>query len=367
MSDLATAGLAAGVLTKDGSSPRTISPFEFLPGWVIYGPLVIYWILLGLRHRDMALPTLANPRITTGGLCGESKAGILDQVTGAARSWIAPYAAFVTGRGDSAHVLRIMAELQLGFPVVIKPDVGCKGAGVKLVRSEAQLHEVVAAFPRGITLLVQKFIPYEGEAGVYYSRAPGAVQGEILSLTLKASPRVVGDGVSTIQQLVMNHARAKEAPHVYLPRLGARVDEVLPAGEILPLVFTGNHSKGSVFRDAGALITAALTERIDQILQGLPEFHHGRIDLRFASIPELMRGEAIEIIEINGIGAEPIQMWDPGKRLLDIYAAQFRFYGRAFRIGRAMRRRGYLSRGAFDMLWHWLAQSRLIASYPPSD
>jgi hypothetical protein len=346
---------------------RAISPYEFLPSWVIYGPVVLYWMLLGIRYRDFSLPSLANPNIPTGGLCGESKAGILDQVEGPTRKCIATYGVFKTGSRDDAIAKGIMSELELTFPIVLKPDVGCKGAGVKLVRDTEHLTRVMATFPRGVTLILQRFIPFEGEAGIFYSREPGDESGRILSLTLKTPPQVIGDGVSTIRELVFAHRRAGQAPHVYLPRLVGRLDEVLQDGEPLTLVFTGNHSKGSAFRDATALVTPILTAKIDCVLRSLPDFHHGRIDVRFESKTALTRGQRFQIIEINGVGSEPIQMWDPGASLFSIYAAQFHFYGAAFRIGHAMRRRGHRSRGAWHMMRHWLAQSRLIMAYPPSD
>ena len=59
---------------------RPLSFFEFWPGWLFYTPVVMHWMLLGLRHGDFSPPTAANPHITTGGLCGESKLAILSQV-----------------------------------------------------------------------------------------------------------------------------------------------------------------------------------------------------------------------------------------------------------------------------------------------
>ena len=50
------------------------------PGWLFYTPVVIYWLIQGLRHLSWSLPTSANPHITTGGLCGESTLSILNQV-----------------------------------------------------------------------------------------------------------------------------------------------------------------------------------------------------------------------------------------------------------------------------------------------
>ena len=38
---------------------RSLSFFEFWPGWLFYTPVVIHWLLLGLRYRDFSLPTAA--------------------------------------------------------------------------------------------------------------------------------------------------------------------------------------------------------------------------------------------------------------------------------------------------------------------
>ena len=40
-----------------------VSFFEFWPAWLFYTPVVVHWIALGLRYRDMLLPTAANPLI----------------------------------------------------------------------------------------------------------------------------------------------------------------------------------------------------------------------------------------------------------------------------------------------------------------
>ena len=87
MSDLS---LDLAAQARPAAAPA-ISRLEFLPGWITYGPIVVTWIALGLWYRDLSLPTAANPRITTGGLCGERKSSILDQAEAGARGWIAPY------------------------------------------------------------------------------------------------------------------------------------------------------------------------------------------------------------------------------------------------------------------------------------
>lgn len=348
--------------------PSPLSMFEFWPGWAFYTPVVLYWIAMGLRHGDLSLPTAANPRIETGGLCGESKTDILDMAGDIARRWIAPYTTIFTGSPDDlAAATTALARAGLTLPVVLKPDIGCNGTGVKLVTTPAELAATLALFPPGIRLVMQRLIPFEHEAGVFYIRHPDEERGRITSLTYKEAPILVGDGRSTVRQLIDADARTRLVPHLYLPRLGARVHDVLPAGETMRLVFAGNHCKGSIFRNGADDITPALTEQIDRIMRDIPDFHFGRIDLKFESTAALRLGRGFEIIEINGVGSEATHIWDSRTTLREAYAAQFMHYRETFRIGAKKKKAGWRSAGAFTMLRYWRRHKKLLASYPLND
>jgi hypothetical protein len=346
---------------------RAVSPFEFLPGWITYGPVVLQWIALGIRHGDLSLPTAANPHITTGGLCGESKTAILDLVGGAARRWIAPYTTLVTGADDGRAARLSLHGAGLSLPVVIKPDIGCNGTGVRLVRTEAALDEALAAFPRGVRVVLQRLVPWAGEAGIFYIRHPAEAAGHISSLTLKAPPTVTGNGTSTLRALISSDPRHGKLQHLYLSRLGDRLDEVPARGEPVCLVFAGNHCKGSIFSNGASHITPALTERIDRIAQSMPDFCFGRIDVRFDNLASLRDGVGFSIIEINGVGSEATHIWDPETSLREVFQAQFRHYREAFEIGRANRARGFRPSGLRAMWRDWRNQRRLMASYPLND
>ncbi len=360
-----------GALTRAPTAPvargRDVSPFEFLPGWLAYGPIVAHWIALGIRYGDFSLPTAANPNITTGGLCGESKTAILDQIGGEARAWVAPYTTVVTGTDDLRRALAAMRDSQLALPLVVKPDIGCNGAGVRLVETQAALREALAAFPRGVRLMLQHLVPFEGEAGVFYIRRPQDAAGHVSSLTLKHAPAVTGDGRSTLGALIEADPRHGRLRHLYIARLADRLGSVPARGEQVRLVFAGNHCKGSVFRNGAADITPALATRIDAIARAMPDFHFGRIDLRYRSLHALRQGEGFSIIEVNGAGSEATHIWDPDTSLREVYAAQFRHYAAAFAIGREMRRRGARSSGVRRMWRDWREEQRLMKSYPLND
>ena len=357
----AAAPVAAG---RPAASDRVISPFEFWPGWLFYAPVVAQWILLGLRYGDMSLPTAANPLIETGGLCGESKTAILDQVSGPARDWIAPYHTFISGQDDP-----VVAADASGFawPMVLKPDIGCNGTGVRLVADPAALQAAAAEFPRGVKLLLQAFIRDPGEAGLFYIRYPDEACGRLTSVTLKLQPSVVGNGRSTLEQLIRADARAGRVPHLYLRRLAARLAEVPPAGEVVPLVFTGNHCKGSVFLNGADMVTPALTEQVDRIARAIPQFHFGRIDIRYASEAALKRGNGFTVIEVNGAGSEATHIWDARCSLREAYVSQWTHYRAAWEIGRINRSRGMRPSGLRAMYRLWRLQRRLMASYPTND
>ena len=359
--------IAASLAAPVGKARRDLSPFEFLPGWLTYGPVVMQWFALGLRHGDFSLPTAANPNITTGGLCGESKSAILDQMAGPSRDLVAPYATMLTGKSDPVAARHLMLAHDLSLPLVVKPDIGCNGTGVRLVESEAELDAALASFPRGVRLVLQQLIPWEGEAGIFYIRHPDEPAGHISSLTLKHAPTVTGDGLSTLRALIEEDPRHSRLKHLYLARLGASLQSVPAEGARVRLVFAGNHCKGSIFRNGADEITPALSARIEEVARAMPDFHFGRIDVRFRSLAALREGSDFAIIEINGVGSEATHIWDPDTSLRDVFAVQFQHYGAAFAIGRAMRRRGARTSGARTMLRDWLNQRRLLASYPLND
>ncbi|HYZ24284.1 MAG TPA: D-alanine--D-alanine ligase [Rhodopila sp.] len=367
--------VASGPVTAE-QPPGVVSFFEFWPGWLFYAPVVAQWIALGLRYGDFSLPTAANPTITTGGLCGESKLAILNQVRPEADGLIAP-ACGVLARSDNAPknvpgggadaAEAAMAANGLSYPVVAKPDIGCNGTGVRLVRDRAALARYLRDFPANEVVVLQEYVPEPNEAGIFYVRHPHEGVGRITSLTVKRPPVVTGDGRSTLRELILADARAGRVSHLYLKRLTERLDTVPARGEPVQLVFVGNHCKGAIFEDGAGLITPALTAAIDQLARAVPEFHFGRIDVRFTSTAALRRGLGFRVIEINGTGSEPTHIWDARTKLLDAWRTQFFHYGQAFRIGAANRRRGFRTSGLWPMFREWKKQRRLMAIYPMND
>jgi hypothetical protein len=351
-----------------------LSYFEFWPMWAFYPPILAYAAWLMLRHRGVLLPTVANPSFPGGGFYGESKATILALATQHVPEWVAPFirwqrpeqpAADNTSECDAA--LGALAKAGLSLPVVAKPDLGCRGAGVKLVRTRADLQSYLDAFPRGAAFVLQRLVPYEGEAGIFYCRRPRQPRGRIVSITLKYFPHVTGDGRRTLRELILADARAGKLSHLYLRRHTARLDDVPAAGESIRLAFAGSHSRGAIFRNGTHLVTPAMEARFDAIAQALPEFHFGRFDVRFEAFTSVQRGEGFTILEINGAGAESTHIWDRRTGLLQAWRDLMRQYRWLFEIGAANRARGFKPMRLVDFVRDYRREKSLTPKYPATD
>jgi hypothetical protein len=357
----------------DDSGPP-LSFFEFWPMWAFYPPVALYSGWLMLRHGGVLLPTAANPSFPGGGFFGESKARILELAVKHLPQWVAPFVRIdrpAPGKADpDSEVTAALAQLAaagLALPVVAKPDLGCRGAGVRLVRTEADLHAYISGFPVDASFVLQRLVPHEGEAGVFWCREPGEPKGRIVSITLKYFPYVHGDGRRTLRELILADPRAGRLSHLYLGRHAARLNEVPAAGEPVRLAFAGSHSRGAIFRDGTRLVTDAMHARFETIARSLPEFHFGRFDVRFESFAELQQGRGFTIVEINGAGAESTHIWDRRTGLLKAWRDLMLQYRTLFRIGAANRARGFKPMGFAEFIRDYRREKQLTPRYPSTD
>ncbi|PWC56672.1 hypothetical protein TSO221_01500 [Azospirillum sp. TSO22-1] len=335
---------------------------------VFYIPLVVQWIALGIKHRSLTLPTVANPTIEAGGLLGESKIACLDMVRDPARRWVATSVPLTNdGRWTPDSLRELVAGAGLTFPLVLKPDIGWRGFGVRLVADADALLADLATFPADCALIVQAYVPYAGEAGVFYVRRPGEAHGFIFSMTFRYFPHVVGDGRSTLAELIERDPRAAWKADLHRVTLRDQLHEVPETGAIVRLHLVGSSRVGGLYKDARAYATPALTRRFDEIADAMPNFHFGRFDVRFASVERLMEGEDIQIIEVNGAGAEAIHVWDPDFKMVDVYADLFRQQALMFEIGALNRTRGFRPLSLRELAGFQQRQQRLLSVYPASN
>ncbi|MCB1670178.1 MAG: D-alanine--D-alanine ligase [Gammaproteobacteria bacterium] len=352
-------------------SGNPVSFFEFWPVWLVYLPVALQWSLLSLRYRSLTLPLIANPAIPLSGMVGVAKSAVLRQAGSEASGWILPWIEYQVEDApipeQVSRINELLPDAGLALPLVGKPSIGCRGAGVRLLQSEQELHAYLSRFPVSATIQFQQLAPWEAEAGVFYVRHPGRRQGEITSLTLKYMPYVVGDGRSTLGELVARDPRAGRLISVYRPRHEAHWQTVIEQGRPYRLVFSASHCRGAIFRDGREYITEQLSKTLDRIFDDIPGFHYGRLDIKFQDLESLREGRNFVIIEINGASSESIHIWDRNARFGAAVATLLGQYRTLFRLGQANRRLGHRPPGLRALWDAWRHESRLVKQYPAND
>lgn len=348
-------------------APRAVSLMERAPQFVVYALHVPYALYLMLRYRGITLPTVANPGIEGGGLTGESKTGIFNLLGPVGRTHLPPFVTVSTGPSGLERAVSAMQTAGLGLPVVVKPDIGRRGFGVKIVRTEKELAAHLRKFPEGVRVLIQRYAEGPGEAGLFYLRMPSEERGRILSLAIKHFPAVVGDGASTLRQLILRDRRARAFAHIYFKRNRMALDRVIPCGESHRIVSIGNHVRGSAFEDGSAHITPELEQVIDAIAREMPGFHVGRFDVRYRSLEALKRGEGFAIVEVNGAGGEPTHIWDPRTSVAATYAGLLAHLRHLYAAGAENRALGARPMPLAELARRYLEELRLLRSYPDEE
>ncbi|MFL6844395.1 MAG: cyanophycin synthetase [Allosphingosinicella sp.] len=151
---------------------------------------------------------------------------------------------------------------RLRYPLVTKPLDGNHGRGVTIhIESEEQLrfgfHEAQAQ-AKGRDVIVEQFFPGNDHRIL-------VVDGKMVAVAERIPAQVVGDGVSTIRQLVaqvnrdprrgdghenvMTRIRIDALVEEYLGRAGLTPDSIPEADEVVPLRATANLSTGGTAVD----------------------------------------------------------------------------------------------------------------------
>jgi membrane protein DedA with SNARE-associated domain len=311
---------------------------EFWPAWLFYLPLLPWLAWLSLRYRGVHTWTAANPGIPYGGVVGESKFAISSRLP----AEVVVPSVLIRAGNIATRLVQIcngLAEKGWTFPLILKPDSGQRGSGVKRVVSLVEVSSYLREQPDAI--LVQPYHPGPHEAGIFYYRLPDEETGHIFSITDKVFPVVLGDGRSTLEELIWQDPRYRLQAEVFLARHHEQRDRVLPEGQRLPLAVAGNHCQGTLFRDGAHLLTPELERAIDAIAQRFASFYIGRFDVRYRSVEAFKAGRDLAIVELNGVTSESTNVYDPSWSILAAYRTLFRQWDLLYRIGHANRQRGH--------------------------
>jgi hypothetical protein len=294
-------------------------------------------------HGCFTLLANCNPGIFMSGLAMDSKSATLAALgkDNPRADAIATWTVLPAGTAeDQLHRLEhFMHEQGLSFPLVLKPDEGQRGKGVAIIRSK---EEAVCYLRHGSgeALIAQRYVGGL-EFGVFYTRLPGAAQGRIVSLAQKHPLSLVADGRSTLEELVLAHPRAVAMAGYYRRKFADVWHAAPPAGTQIKLTEIGTHCRGAVFTDERQHITPELEAAVEALTRPFSGFYHGRYDLRVPSLEDLRMGRNLQVLELNGVAAEPAHIYQPGYPFLRGLSDLTSCWLQAVRIGAELRAQGH--------------------------
>ncbi len=306
--------------------------WEYWPSNLAIFPVVLYYLWLAMRARRLFFFSNINPKIPLGGVAGESKMDILKMLP----AEILPKSLFFEKGKSTEKLTEKLASSGIFFPIVAKPDIGERGFLVKICQNENELREHIEKYPADFIL--QEFLEMPEEFTVLFHHFPNGNFG-VTSICQKEMLAVVGDGKSTVRELMMRVPRAAFQLKRFENDFQKLLEKVPAAGEKLVLERIGNHIRGTAFLNANHLIDKELTKNFRQICLKMEGIRYGRFDLKSESAAALKMGQ-IKVMELNGVLGEPAHIYDPNFGAARAYRDYFRHWRIIFELHRAQKKAG---------------------------
>lgn len=313
---------------------KIITNWEAWPFELIYAPLVPVWCYYMLRSRAVWFFTPSNPKITFGGMEGEPKREMYD---------LLPEGSFPTTinivpsqRFD--EVKKQIADYQIAYPFVVKPEVGGQGILFRKIDNEDQLFQYHQKVP--VEYIIQSLVTYPMEVSVFYIRHPQQAKGRVTGFLHKIPLQVVGDGHATLHELILKHPKGSKRVQELKAQHALSWNRIIPAGEKYMLSYAANHNRGAHFVDLKEHIDDQLVTVFDLLSHQVEDFFYGRYDIMCNSIQELKEGKNYAILEYNGCGAEPNHFYDTGYTLLGAYKEILMHWKALYQISTFNRQQG---------------------------
>jgi hypothetical protein len=268
-----------------------------------------------------------------GGMFGESKFEVMEKLPASVK----PQTILIILPVTVEEVLEQLNANGLTFPVIFKPDLGERGWMVKKISDSRDIANYLKEIK--INFIAQELVDLPLEYGVYYRRYPHEPTGLVTSIVGKEMLSVVGDGRRSLQELILDKDRAKLQWKSLKVTYQHHLQDIVASGERIELVSVGNHCLGTMFLNRNNLINEKLSASFDRISRQVEGFYFGRYDLRTASVEDLENGKVM-IMELNGCGAEPAHIYEPGFPLSEALMVLLRHWRDIYVISVENHRRG---------------------------
>ena len=160
-------------------------------------------------------------------------------------------------------VENFIQEYHLHYPIILKPDDGIGGVGLKFIHEKDELNSAISKLKKNYVL--QEYISRSNEFSIFFIKQPGELSGRIRSMTRRYSIKKAQD------------------PELMIPE------------------------RKIICKDESQLVTPAINH-IFNTISDIPWFYFGRFDIRVKDVEKfLSEGKDFTILEVN-VGAHSIAL-----------------------------------------------------------
>lgn len=277
----------------------------------------------------------SNPSIENGGFLMEKKQDIFPLIP----SSYYPAYFFVKAGASFGSIKKEMINHQFVFPLIAKPVIGMQGKAVKKITCEEELKNYAEVCT--VDFLIQQFSSYQSEVGIFYYRYPSENNGCITGIVAKEPMCVIGDGKSTLLELIMQVPRYILQVDALKQMYKESIHQVLNMSESKILAPYGNHARGSKFLDWTDRADETFIKNIDLFCKQIPGFFYGRLDVMYDSWDDLRLGKNFHVIELNGAGSEPTHMYDPRHSIFFAWKEILKHWKILYHVSKQNHEKGY--------------------------
>ncbi len=274
--------------------------------YILIGPV---WLWYSLKAKSFWFFSSSNPALTFGGYVGDAKREAYDILPPGTY----PESIFINSHHSLHQIVQMMDEKELHFPVAVKPASGLMGFMFRRVESLDQLRQYHAYMP--VDYILQELVTYPMEVSVFYYRFPDQETGTITGFIKKELLEVVGDGESTIWDLIARYPRVQFRLDEMRSKHAMRLRDIPGDGVRYCLSYALNLSRGGKLISLAAQKDEKLLQVFDRLSHYAGGLYYGRYDIRCQSVEELKEGRNFKILEFNGCGGEPHHVYGDGNTL----------------------------------------------------
>lgn len=311
-----------------------ISHWEDWHWFAKYIPIAPFWAWHCLRSGSLWFFTPSNPSLTFGGFLGETKREMYEQLPPA----VYPQSIYISPSQTFSDVDAFFEKSTLRYPVAVKPDAGMMGFMFRKIDNQDELNQYHDAMP--CDYIIQELIDLPLEVSVFYYRFPDQQSGTITGFLKKEFLEVIGDGRSTLKQLISNYPRVMFRQEEMFKKHESRLQDIISEGERYCLSYALNLSRGGKLINIESEKDADLLRVFDGLSHYTGTFYYGRYDIKCRSVEDLKAGINYSILEYNGSGAEPHHVYGNGNTLFQAYKILLHHWNTLYKISRINNQKG---------------------------